>query len=153
MPKPLSIDLRERVVAYVEAGNSRRAAAARFQVSASFVVNLMKLYRQTGSVEPHAQGGRRHAKLAAQRDFILAQVAARPDITMPELAAELRQATGTKAAPASLSRWLIRNGYRFKKNPQGKRTRQARYQEGARRVARVAPAAHGARSAPPGVHR
>jgi transposase len=153
MPKPLSNDLRERVVAFVEAGNSRRAAAAHFQVSASFVVNLMKLYRQTGGVEPRALGGRRHAKLAAQRDFILAQVAARPDITMPELAAELRQATDTKADPASLSRWLIRNGYRFKKNSQGQRARQARDQKGTRRMARLAPAAHGAPSAPAGVYR
>jgi hypothetical protein len=36
-------------------------------------------------------------------------------MTMPELAAELASATGTRADPASLSRWLIRNGYRFKK--------------------------------------
>lgn len=36
-------------------------------------------------------------------------------MTMPELSAELAAASGTKADPASLSRWLIRNGYRFKK--------------------------------------
>ena len=34
---------------------------------------------------------------------------------MPELAAELAAATCEKADPASLSRWLIRIGYRFKK--------------------------------------
>jgi hypothetical protein len=34
---------------------------------------------------------------------------------MPELAAELAAATCQKADPASLSRWLIRIGYRFKK--------------------------------------
>jgi hypothetical protein len=33
---------------------------------------------------------------------------------MPELSAELAAATGTRADPASLSRWLIRNRYRFK---------------------------------------
>jgi hypothetical protein len=32
-------------------------------------------------------------------------------MTMPELSAELAAASGTKADPASLSRWLIRNGY------------------------------------------
>jgi transposase len=42
MPKPYSIDLRERVVGYVEAGHSRRAAAAHFGVSVSFVVILVK---------------------------------------------------------------------------------------------------------------
>jgi transposase len=36
MPKPYSLDLRERVVSYVEAGYSRRAAAAHFGVSPSF---------------------------------------------------------------------------------------------------------------------
>ena len=33
---------------------------------------------------------------------------------MPELAAELAAATCQKVDPASLSRWLIRIGYRFK---------------------------------------
>jgi hypothetical protein len=33
---------------------------------------------------------------------------------MPELAEELASATGTRADPSALSRWLIRNGYRFK---------------------------------------
>jgi hypothetical protein len=48
MPKPYSQDLRERVVKPVEAGHSRRAAAAHFGVSASFVVNLMTSYRLRG---------------------------------------------------------------------------------------------------------
>ena len=45
MPKPYSLDLPERVVGFVEDGQSRRAAAARFRVSVSFVVNLMKAVR------------------------------------------------------------------------------------------------------------
>ena len=48
MPKPYSLDLRERVVGFVEDGQSRRAAAARFRVSVSFVVNLMKAVRARG---------------------------------------------------------------------------------------------------------
>ena len=36
------------------------------------------------------------------------------DITMPELAEELA-AKGIHVAPASLSRWYRRNGYRYKK--------------------------------------
>ena len=125
MPKPLSNDLRERVVAFVDSGHSRRGAAAHFRVSPSFVVNLMTLYRQTGSVAPRPRGGRRHAKLDPHRAFILDRVAEKDDITMPELASALAAATGTKAEPASLSRWLIRNGHRFKKNPAGQRTRSA----------------------------
>ena len=61
MPKPLSNDLRERVVAFVEAGHSRRAAGVHFRVSPSFVVNLISLYRKTGSVVPKLIGGRRRS--------------------------------------------------------------------------------------------
>ena len=94
MPKPYSLDLRERVVGFVEAGQSRHAAAAHFKVSVSFVVNLMKAVRMRGSFVPKPSGGRGHAKLEPHRSFLLAQVVEKADITMPELAAELAAATG-----------------------------------------------------------
>src|SRR3984885_1792137 len=115
MPKPYSLDLRERVVGYVEAGHSRRAAAAHFRVSPSFVINLMTAFRERGAVAPKALGGWRHSKLDPHRVFILRRVAEKDDISMPELAGELHAASGVKAALASLSRWLIRNGLSFKK--------------------------------------
>ena len=139
MPKPYSLDLRERVVGFVEDGHSRHAAAAHFKVSVSFVVNLMKAVRMRGSFAPKPSGGRRHAKLEPHRSFLLAQVAEKADITMPELAAELAAATGEKADPASLSRWLIRAGYRFKKNSARQRARSSRRQTGARRMDRRSP--------------
>jgi transposase len=132
MPKPYSEDLRRRVVRHVEAGHSRRAAAAHFGVSVSFVVNLMTAYRLGGSLAPKPLGGRRHAKLDPHRVFLLRRVAEKDDITMPELAQDLATACGAKAAPASLSRWLIRNGYRFKKNASGQRMRSPRHSPGAR---------------------
>jgi len=131
MPKAYSLDLRERVARLVDAGHSRRSAAAHFGVSVSFVVNLMKAWRTMGRLDPRPAGGRRHAKLDAHSAFLLARVTQKDDITMPELAAALHAATGTKADPASLSRWLIRKGYRFKKNTAGQRTRSARHPQGA----------------------
>lgn len=144
MPKPYSIDLRERVVGYVEAGHSRRAAAAHFGVSVSFVVILMRNYRKTESLVPKPSGGRRHSKLDPHRAFLIGCVAEKDDITMPELAAELVTATGVQVAPASISRWLIRNGYRFKKNAAGQRARSTRHQQGAPAVAGQTPAADAA---------
>lgn len=132
MPKPISIDLRERVAAFVEEGHSRRAAAAHFKVSVSFVVNLVKAFRTTGRLAPKPRGGRRHAKLDPHRGFLLDRVTEKEDITMPELASELERAVGVRADPASLSRWLIRNGYRFKKNAGGQRARSARRPASAR---------------------
>ena len=125
MPHPLSNDLRERVVAYVEAGHSCHEAAAHFDTSVSFAVNLMRRWRETGRVDPRPRGGFRHGKLGAHRDFILAVVAAHSDITMPDLAKELSKAKGVKADPSTLSRFLIACGLSVKKNPAGIRTRQA----------------------------
>ena len=110
MPEAYSLDLRERVARFVEGGRSCRAAAALFSVSVAFVVRLMKSFRATGRLAPKPSGGRRHAKLDPHRAFLLGRVAEKADMTMPELSAELATATGIKADPASLSRWLIRNG-------------------------------------------
>jgi transposase len=125
MPHPLSNDLRKRVVKFVEAGHSRHEAAQRFGTSVSFAVNLMKLYHETGRVEPRPRGGFRHGKLGAHRVFILRQVEAKHDISMPELAVLLHKAKGVEVAPATLSRFLIACGLSFKKNAQGIRARQA----------------------------
>ena len=50
MPKPLSQDLRHRIVAAVEAGGGMRAVAGRYDVSPSSVSNISRLWRATGSV-------------------------------------------------------------------------------------------------------
>jgi transposase len=127
MARAYSRDLRERVVAFVEKGHSCHEAATHFGVSISFVVKLMQALRSRGSLAPKPTGGRRHAKLEPYRDLVLRRVAEKDDITMPELAEELA-ALGTHVAPASLSRFLIRNGYRFKKNTAGQRARSPRHQ-------------------------
>src|SRR3982074_142408 len=109
MLEAYSRDLRERVARFVEGGRS--CAAALFSVSVSFVVRLMKSFRATGGLAPKPSGGRRHANLAPHGAFLLAPTAKKADIKRPNLAADLATASGTKADPASLSRWLIRNGY------------------------------------------
>ena len=58
MPKPYSVDLRERVVMAVEdLGLSRRQAAAHFGVSYSSAILWVKRYRETGSLKPRRIGG------------------------------------------------------------------------------------------------
>ena len=120
MGKPHPIELRERVQAEIEAGESRRAAAERFKVSASFAVKLAQRVARTGSARP-AQQGRPPGggKLAPYLATLIAWVEAEPDLTMPELAAKLLAETGVEAHPASLSRVLIQSGFSFKKNASG----------------------------------
>jgi len=103
MPKAYSLDLRERVVRFVEAGRSCRAAAAYFSVSVSFAVRLIKAFRTTGSFKPKPSGGRRHAKLDPHRAFLIARTEEKADMIMPELAAELAAATGTRASRLTLA--------------------------------------------------
>ena len=57
MAKALSIDLRERVIAAVNEGMSRREAAARFGVSASSAIRWCALERETGDARSKPQGG------------------------------------------------------------------------------------------------
>ena len=116
MGKPLSIDLRERVLAFVESGHSRRAAARRYHVSASFVMKLMARARVAGTIEPARQGRPPgQGKLTPYAGFLGTQVDAEPDITMPELAEALFEAHDVRVTPAALSRFLIREGFSYKK--------------------------------------
>jgi transposase len=90
MGKTYSQDLRDRVQAHVAAGRSRRDAARRFGVSASFAVRLAAHVLRTGTSAPVAQGRPPGGgKLAPVMGFLIARVEAQPDITMPELAAAL----------------------------------------------------------------
>ncbi|MDF0604034.1 helix-turn-helix domain-containing protein, partial [Psychromarinibacter sp. C21-152] len=78
MGRPLSLDLRRRIVACVEAGQSRRAAAAKFDVSPSFVGELMRRYRKTGSLEPARQGRPPGGRLAPLHHYLIETVEVRP---------------------------------------------------------------------------
>lgn len=141
--KAYSLDLRRRVVAFVEAGHSCHAAAARFDVSVSFAVKLMAEFHATGSYAPKPEGGWRYSKLDPQRRFLERRIAAKPDITMAELSCELA-AMGVRIDPSSLSRWFRRNGYRYKKNAAGIGTRSPGRGSGTPRMADHAPTADAA---------
>ena len=124
MGKPYSIDLRKRVQAAVASGQSRRAAARHYDVSASFAVKLADRVSRTGSADPARQGRPRGGgKLSPYLTSLLEWVDAEPDITMPELAAKLKAEKAVTAHPASLSRALLKAGLSFKKNTAGFRGR------------------------------
>jgi transposase len=112
------LDLRVRVADFVAAGHSCRAAAEPFAVSESFAIKLVRRTRDTGSpARPGRPPG--GGKLVAYESFLIQAVAARPAITMPDLAARLRTEHGIVAAPAMLARFLCRCGFSYKKSPDG----------------------------------
>ncbi len=114
MPAPLSADLRERIVASVEGGSSRRAAAERFLVAPSSAVRLMQRVKRTGSIAPGKVGGHRRPILEPHEAKLRAMLGARPDITLAEIKAELER-LGVVVGLTAIHTMLYRLGLRFKK--------------------------------------
>jgi transposase len=115
MSRPLSNDLRERVVAAVVGGESSRTVALRFGVAVSSVVKWSQRYRATGSVSPGKMGGHRKPLLEPHRAFLLARVHQTPHLTLHGLKDELA-ARGVNVSHNAVWRFLRREGLRFKKN-------------------------------------
>ncbi len=82
MARPYSLDLRERVIAAVAAGESCRKVAATYRVSVASVVKWSQRFRATGSAGAKRMGGNRPRSLAGERDWLLARLAAVPDLTL-----------------------------------------------------------------------
>ena len=116
MTRPLSNDLRERVVAAVGAGESCRSVAARFGVGVSSVVKWSQRYRATGSVAPGKVGGHRKRLLEPHRDFIVERLREAPQLTLHGLKDELAAARGVRVSHNAVWMFLRREGLRFKKN-------------------------------------
>jgi putative transposase len=115
MTRPLSNDLRERVVASVLGGESCRSAASRFGVAVSSVVKWSQRYRATGSVAPGKMGGHRKRVLEPHRTFIMARLTQTPHLTLHGLKDELA-ARGVAVSHNAVWLFLRREGLRFKKN-------------------------------------
>lgn len=127
MTKPLSLDLRQRVIAAINAGASCRAAAERFGIAPSAAVKLRRLWLETGSVEPRAQGGdRRSGRIEALGPAILAMVEKTRDITLTEIAERLEREYGERFAPSTVHRFFGRRGWTFKKSRPMRPSRTAR---------------------------
>jgi transposase len=115
MARPLSMDLRERVVTAVLAGESCRSVAKRFGVAVSSVVKWSQRHRATGSVAPGKMGGHRKRVLEPHRAFILERIAQTPHLTLHRLKDELA-AHGVSVSHNAIWLFVRREGLRFKKN-------------------------------------
>jgi len=113
--KPHPIELRERVVALVEDGNTHHAAAAHFRVSVKFVNDMVILKRQTGSLKPKTQGNGGWNKLGEFDDWLRTLLTDKGDLTQGELVQELQKQHGVKGARSSVGYWLHRLSLSHKK--------------------------------------
>ena len=126
MGKPLPIELRRRVVDFVEEGQTHRAAAAQFRVSIKFVNDMVLLKRATGSLEAKPQGnGGGHGKLVGVADWIRRRIKEKRDMTRDELVVELRDLQGVVTHRSSVWRHLRGLGLTHKKRLAGGRAEAA----------------------------
>ena len=112
MPSALTVDLRERVVAAIEVGASRRQAAKRFGVGVASAVRWHERFRQ---IAPKPMGGDRNSqRLEAQAALILRLNEEHPLSFLRELRDRLSE-RGVRASTSSLSRFFARHGITRKK--------------------------------------
>lgn len=116
MGRPYSLDLRELVVAAVRSGMSRREAAEHFSIGISTSIRWTRRAHETGSPAAFAMGGKRPFALASERVWVLARLAAKPDITLRALLAELRD-RGVVVSYYAVWNLVHRAGKSFKKKP------------------------------------
>lgn len=134
MPRSYSEDLRERVIAAVEAGATRHAAAAQFQVSVSSAIRWVQRWRTTGEVGAKPRGGSA-SPLEDHELVLLALAEAEPDLTLDEFCA-LLHARKIATSRVSIWRFFERHGLSFKKNRARQRARARRRGGGAAALAR-----------------
>jgi transposase len=124
MTKAYSEDLRERVIAAVEAGATRRAAATQFKVSVSSAIRWVQRWQTEWAIAAKPRGGS-VSPLEDHAAALVGLVTERPDLTLDEFCAVLQERKITTSR-VSVWRFFSRHGLSFKKN-------SARQRAGARR--------------------
>jgi transposase len=128
MPKAYSRDMRERVIAEVEGGASRREAAEEFEISPSTAIIWVKCFRETGRCAAKPRGGS-VSPLEEDAEFLLGLIEERPDLTLDEVVLAMRKhkVTGSRTA---VWRFFQRHKITFKKKPAGGRAGALRRRTG-----------------------
>ena len=134
MARPYSMDLRERAVARVLAGESVRSVAATLSISAASVVRWSQRHRRTGSAAPGKIGGHLRPVLDRHRDWLLER--AKRDFTLRGLVAELAE-RGVKVDYVQVWRFVHAEGLSFKKKRPAGRAAASRDRPAARAVEEI----------------
>jgi transposase len=100
--KAYSLDLRQRIVAAFERGQSKAEVARRFAVSYATVGRYVTSWRRTRALTPRTSPGRPARRAGEDLAALEAQVAGDPDATLAEHAA-----TWATAGGRAVSRWTI----------------------------------------------
>ena len=114
MGKPLSIDLRKRIIEAKLRGDTEKKIASDKEVCKSTITKLWSLYRKTGSYEARPNPNGRKPRLSPQQlEQIIQKINEQPDITLQELIDKLALPVCVSALCRTVKNKL---DLRFKKN-------------------------------------
>jgi transposase len=125
MARAYSLDLRERVVGAVAAGECCRKVASTFGVSVASVVKWSQRFRATGSAAARPMGGNRPYALTGERGWLLSRLSEKPDVTLRTLVAELAE-RGIVVSYYAVWHFFEHEGVSFKKKPARQRAGSSR---------------------------
>jgi transposase len=116
---PLSLDLRRRIIRAWQAEKLRvPELATRFSVGTATVKRLIRLFRETGSVEPRPHGGGQRPKIPVEKlPRVQRLLEANPDWSLDELAAAYNRQEGAIISRSTMVRTVARLGFTRKKSP------------------------------------
>lgn len=130
-----SRDLRERIVAARQQGQSAQEIARLFRVSKRSVERFWKKYLDTGAIEPRQRGGYRRSRLEKHDRKLRRWIQQSADLTLAQLQERIAQELGIQLGTTALWHRLEHLGLSYKKNLERRRARPARSAGGAPKVA------------------
>jgi transposase len=118
-----SLDLRQKVVAAVERGDSAiEEVASTFGVGQTFVKKMLRQHRETGDLSPRPHGGGQTHRLSDKHLKLLRrEVESNPDKTAAALRDHLAERASVSVSRPTVTRALLRLGLSRKKNNGGQR--------------------------------
>ena len=123
MGRAYSNDLRERVVAVVEGGKSRRQAAAQFGVGISTAIRWTRRFRETGSVAPDQIGGYKPKAISGEHRIWLIARCKDKAFTLRGLVTELAKKRSLNVDYRSVWNFVHEEKLSYKKKRFRQRTR------------------------------
>ena len=123
--RPLSEDLRRRIVAAREGGAGTGEVCQRFSISRSSAERFWNQYRASGHLKPKQIGGYRTSRLAKHGSTLKRWIAQKSDMTLAQMRERLAAQFGLRIANTALWHQLDQLGLSYKKNDARRRARQA----------------------------
>lgn len=111
-----SLDLRERVLAACDSGQSTKKVAKQFEVSPAWVRRLKQRRREDGTIRPRPFPGAKPKLDQGSCDWLLEQVHRTPDATLEELRDRLKNHRGIAISIGTLWSALRKRKLSFKKS-------------------------------------